>query len=54
MTVEEEVFLQQILEDRDRLFRETSRLKSHLSGFENFESERATYQKQLTEKDQHH
>ena len=52
MTVEEELFLQQILEDRDGLFRETSRLKSQLSGYENFETERATYQKQLLEKNQ--
>jgi len=51
MTVEEEVFLQQILEDRDRLFRETSSLKSQLSSFENFGTERATYQKLLGEKD---
>jgi transposase len=51
MTVDEEVFLQQILEDRDRLFRETSRLKSHLASFENFGTERASYQQQITEKD---
>jgi transposase len=52
MTVEEEVFLQQILEDRDRLYRETSKLKSHLSSFENFGTERATYQQLLGEKDE--
>ena len=52
MTVEEELFLQQILENRDQLYRETSRLKNQLSGYQNFESERASYQKQLTEKDQ--
>lgn len=52
MTVEEEGFLQQILEERDRLFRETSRLKSQLSNFENFDSERSTYQKQIVGKDQ--
>ena len=52
MTVEEEVFLQQILEDRDRLFRETSRLKSQLASFENFESERASYKQLLGEKDE--
>jgi transposase len=52
MTVEEELFLQQILENRDELYRETSRLKSQLSGYQNFESERASYEKQLTEKDQ--
>ena len=52
MTVEEELFLQQILEHRDQLYRETSRLKSHLSGYQNFESERTTYQQQIVEKDQ--
>lgn len=52
MTVDEEVFLQQILEERDRLFREASRLKSQLSGYENFESERTSYQQQIIEKDQ--
>lgn len=52
MTVEEELFLQQILEDRDELFRETSRLKSQLSGYENFASERASYEGLLQEKDQ--
>ncbi|MDX9884019.1 MAG: IS66 family transposase [Prolixibacteraceae bacterium] len=51
MTVDEELFLQQILEDRDQLYRETSRLKSQLSSFENFDSERTNYQKQITEKD---
>ena len=40
MTAEDEAFLQQILEERDRLFRETSRLKSQLTGYENFESEK--------------
>ncbi|MGV8134158.1 MAG: IS66 family transposase [Mangrovibacterium sp.] len=52
MTTDHEVFLQQILEDRDALFRETSRLKSQLAGYENFESERASYQKLLGEKDE--
>jgi transposase len=52
MTVEEELFLQQILENRDQLYRETSRLKSQLSGYQNFESERTTYQQQIVEKDQ--
>jgi len=52
MTVEKELFLQQILENRDELYRETSRLKSQLSGYQNFESERATYEKLLLEKDQ--
>jgi len=52
MTVEEELFLQQILEARDELFRETSRLKSQLAGYENFETQKASYEKLLTEKDE--
>ena len=52
MTVGEELFLQQILEERDRLFREISRLKSQLAGYENFESERASYQQQINQKDE--
>ena len=52
MTVEKEVFLQQILEDRDRLFREASKLKSQLSSFENFGLERASYKQLLDEKDE--
>jgi transposase len=52
MTVEEELFLQQILENRDELYRETSRLKSQLSGYQNFESERVSYQQLLGEKDE--
>ena len=52
MAIEQDVFLQQILEARDQLYRETSKLKSHLASFENFETERASYQQQITEKDQ--
>jgi transposase len=52
MTVEEELFLQQILEERDRLFRETSRLKSQLISFQNFDTQKASYEKLLIEKDQ--
>ena len=52
MTAKEELFLQQVLEDRDELFRETSRLKSQLSGYENFASERASYEGLIQEKDQ--
>lgn len=52
MTVGEEVFLQQILQDRDLLFRETSKLKSQLDSYENFESERVSYQQQIAQKDQ--
>src|SRR5665648_1105552 len=52
MTVNEEVFLQAILQERDRLFRETSRLNSQLSSYENFEAERISYQQQLGQKDE--
>jgi len=52
MTTEEEVFLQQVLEQRDELYRETSRLKSQLSGYQNFESERTSYLQQLDESKQ--
>ena len=51
MAVEQEAFLQQILEDRDQLYRETSRLKSQLSSFENFEKERVSYQQLIGQKD---
>jgi len=51
MTIDEELFVQQLLEDRDQLFRETSRLRSQIAGYENFESERVSYQQQLIEKD---
>lgn len=52
MTTGEELFVQQILEDRDRLFQEISKLKSLLGGYENFETERNNYQQLLEEKDQ--
>lgn len=52
MTAEEELFVQQILEDRDRIYREMSRLNSQLSGYENFETERSNFQKLLEEKEQ--
>lgn len=51
MAVEQEAFLQQILEDRDQLYRETSKLKSQLSRFENFEKERVSYQQLIDQKD---
>ena len=51
MTTEEEAFLQGILEERDRLFRESSRLKNQLSGYKNFDSERTSLKAQLQEKD---
>ena len=52
MTVGEDGFLQQILEERDRLFRETSKLKSQLASFENFESERVSYSQLINQKDE--
>lgn len=52
MTTEEELFVQQILEHRDELYRETSRLKGQLSGYQDFESERTSYQQQIVKKDQ--
>ncbi|MEI7591389.1 MAG: hypothetical protein WCJ49_08810, partial [Deltaproteobacteria bacterium] len=51
MIAEEEAFLQQILQERDRFFRETSKLKSQLDSYENFESERASYKQQIDQKD---
>ena len=51
MTTEETLFLQEILEERDRLYREASRLQSQIEGYEDFEKERVSYQKQLGEKD---
>ena len=52
MIADEVSFLQQILEERDRLFRETSKLKSQLASFENFESERASYSQLINQKDE--
>lgn len=52
MTVEEEIFVHQILQERDLLFREASGLKSQLSEFENFETERISYKQLLGEKDE--
>ena len=52
MTTEEEAFVQQVLEQRDALFQETSRLKSQLSGYQHFESERSAYQQQLEQSQQ--
>jgi len=51
MTTEENLFLQEILEERDRLFREAAKLRSQVEGYEHFEKERASYQHQLSEKD---
>jgi len=52
MTAEDEAFLQQILEERDRLFRETSRLNSQLASYKNFETERVFYHQQIAQKEQ--
>jgi len=52
MIADEDGFLQQILEERDRLFRETSKLKSQLASYENFESERASYSQLINQKDE--
>ncbi len=52
MTTEEEAFVQQVLEQRDALFQETSRLKSQLSGYQHFASERSAYQQQLEQSQQ--
>ena len=43
MTEEDHDFVQQLLEHRDELYRETARLKSRISELENFESEKADY-----------
>jgi transposase len=48
---DEELFMQNILEERDQLFRETSKLRSQIQGYENFESERDLYKKELSQKD---
>ncbi|MBL7969858.1 MAG: IS66 family transposase [Prolixibacteraceae bacterium] len=52
MTTEEELFIQQILEHRDELYRETARLKSQLSSYQDFESERTSYQQKLDQSKQ--
>ncbi len=52
MPLGEELFSQQILEERDRLSKEASKLKSQLAGYENFETKRATYEQQLEESKQ--
>ena len=52
MLGEEEVFLQQILEDRDRLFRENSKLKGQIASLEDFDAEKASLLAQIKDKDQ--
>ncbi|TAJ03990.1 IS66 family transposase [Marinilabiliaceae bacterium JC017] len=51
MTGEEEIFLQQILEERDRLFRENSKLKGQVDSLESFEAEKTSLKEQISEKD---
>jgi len=51
MTDKEEIFLQQILEERDRLFRENSKLKGQVAGYESFEAEKSSLNKQISEKE---
>lgn len=52
MTREEELFVQQLLEQRDALYRETSKLKSQLSGFDDFAAERTLFEEKLQKRDQ--
>jgi len=52
MTGEQETFLQQILEERDRLFRENSKLKGQIAGYQSFEAEKDSLTAQISEKDQ--
>ncbi|MCW0484444.1 IS66 family transposase [Prolixibacteraceae bacterium A06] len=52
MTEEDHYFVQQLLEHRDELYRETARLKSRISELENFETEKVAYHKLLDEKDE--
>jgi len=52
MTGEEEIFLRQILEERDRLFREISKLKGQIADYESFEAEKASLNATISEKDQ--
>jgi transposase len=52
MTREEELFVQQLLEDRDEFYRENYRLREQLSGFDDFAAEKASLEEQLRKKDQ--
>lgn len=52
MTGEIEAFLGQILEERDRLFRENSKLREQVSSYEGFEAEKTSLKAQISEKDQ--
>jgi len=52
MTGKEEIFLRQILEERDRLFREISKLKGQIADYESFEAEKASLNATISEKDQ--
>jgi transposase len=52
MTKDEEILLQQLLEERDRLFRENSKLKGKIADYENFEAEKTSLKDEISEKDQ--
>jgi transposase len=52
MNREEELFVQQLLEERDAFYRENYKLRGQLSGFDDFAKERASYSQQVQEKDQ--
>jgi len=52
MNREEELFVQQLLEERDAFYRENYKLREQLSGFDDFDRERASYSQQIKEKDQ--
>jgi transposase len=52
MTREEELFVQQLLEERDEFYRENYRLREQLSGFDDFAAEKASLEEQLQKKDQ--
>lgn len=52
MNKEVELFVQQLLEERDAFYRENYKLREQLSGFDDFATERASYSQQIKEKDQ--
>lgn len=52
MDREKELFVQQLLEERDAFYRENHKLREQLSSFDDFATERASYSQQIQEKDQ--
>lgn len=52
MTEEDHDFVQQLLEHRDELYRETARLKSRISELENFQAEKAAYDQKLSQQEE--